>query len=319
LHHLHTRSPSWCADISSIIAEYVRVPQADTTLIPIPHYPSHELSYLFVSDIWSTAWTCLDFSGFKAGETVAVFGAGPVGLLCAYSALFRGAARVYVVDHVKARLAKAKEIGAIPIDFTRGDAPTQILKFEKLGVNRSCDCVGEECVNADLKPQQNAVINDIVNVTIPGGGIGQIGVYFAQTPAPGRPEAAKISPTLEFPQSTFWFKSLSLKAGIVNPQPLAGQLVELIKSGRVDLSWLVSSVIGIEDVPEGYRRFDKHLETKVVIRFKWEDDQWKVGNGVQNGFHEQDEKGTAGRGAQDNGASAGKTSWKSLEDIEADL
>jgi threonine dehydrogenase-like Zn-dependent dehydrogenase len=303
--------------VSQLPAEYIRVPQADTTLIPIPHYPSHELSYLFVANIWATAWTCLDFSGFRAGETVAVFGAGPVGLLCAYTALFRGAARVYIIDHVKARLAKGKQIGAIPINFTKGNAANQILKFEKLGVHRSCDCVGYECVNAELKPQQNAVINDMVNVTLPGGGIGQIGVYIAQSPAPGRPEAAKISPTLEFPQTAFWSKSLSLKAGICDPQALAPQLVELIKSGRVDLSWLVSSVIGIEDVPEGYKRFDKQLETKVVIRFKWEDDEWQVSNGAHNGTHEED--ATAGIGVQDNGDFAAKTSWKSLEDIEVEL
>jgi hypothetical protein len=88
----------------------------------------------------------------------------------------------------------------------------------------------------------------------------------------------------------------------------------------VDLSWLVSSVIGIEDVLEGFKRFEKHLETKVVIRFKWEDDEWKVGNGggndVRGENHEQNghEKGN-GR----HGDFARKTSWKSLEDIEAEL
>jgi threonine dehydrogenase-like Zn-dependent dehydrogenase len=238
-------------------------------------------------------------------------------LLCAYSALFRGAAKVYIVDYVKARLAKGKQIGAIPIDFTKGNAVEQILKFEKLGVNRSCDCVGYECLNAELKPQQNAVINDMVNVTIPGGGIGQIGAYLAQSPAPGRPKAAKISPTLEFPQTAFWSKSLLLKAGIVDPQALAPQLVELVKSGRVDLSWIISSVIGIEDVPEGYKRFDKHLETKLVIRFKWEDDEWDVSCGTRNGI--QDENVDRGRSAQDNGKATGKTSWKSLDDIEVEL
>jgi hypothetical protein len=157
----------------------------------------------------------------------------------------------------------------------------------------------------------------MVNVTIPGGGMGQIGVYLAQTPAPGRPEAATISPTLEFPQTAFWSKSLSLKAGIVDPQALAPQLVELIKSGRVDLSWIVSSVIGIEQVPEGYKRFDKHLETKVVIRFKWEDDEWNVSNGAHNGTRE--ENVAFGSGVQDDEDFTGKTSWKSLEDIEAEL
>ncbi|KAF1832696.1 GroES-like protein [Decorospora gaudefroyi] len=303
-------------------AEYIRVPQADVSLIPIPHYPSHELSYLMISDIWATAWTCLDFSGFQPGETVAVFGAGPVGLLCAYTALFRGAARVYIVDHVKRRLAKAKEIGAVPIDFTRGNAASQILKVEKLGVNRSCDCCGEECLNEELKPQQNAIINDMVSVTIPGGGMGQVGVYLAQTPAPGRPEADKIAPTLDFPMTAFWGKNLSLKAGIVNPVALAPQLVQLIMSGRVDLSWVVTSVIGLEEVPEAYRRFEKKLETKVVIRFKWEYDEWSVGNSASDRFKEEggDNAGQAlhnGVEHQKNGAR--KTSWKSLEDIESEL
>jgi threonine dehydrogenase-like Zn-dependent dehydrogenase len=143
-----------------------------------------------------------------------LFSAGPVGLLCAYSALFRGAARVYVVDHIKARLAKAKEIRAISIDFTRGNAATQILKLEKLGVDHSCGCLGEECVNTELKPQQNAVINDMVSVTIAGGGMGQVDVYFAQTPAPGRPDAltrARYHPRSSFPRRRFGPKTCPLK------------------------------------------------------------------------------------------------------------
>ena len=229
-----------------------------------------------ISDIWGTAWTCLDLSGFRAGETVAVFSAGPVGLLCAYTALFRGAARVYVVDHVQARLTKAKEIGAIPINFTKGNAAQQILKLEPNGVDRSCDCCGYECVNEKLEPQQNAIINNAVTATTRGGGIGLVGSYLTQDKAPGRPEAGKIPPTLDFPMTEFWSKSLTIKAGIVNPQVLAPQLVELVKSGRAKPGCITSNVIGIEEVPEGYRRFNNHLETKVVIRFPWEDDEWRV-------------------------------------------
>lgn len=171
-----------------------------------------------ISDIWATAWTCLDLSGFRAGETVAVFGAGPVGLLCAYTALFRGASRVYFVDHVPVRLAKAKEIGAIPIDLTEGSPAQQILKLEPNGVDRSCDCCGYECVNEKLEPQENYIINNAVTVTTRGGGIGIIGIYVAQDKAPGRPEAGKIPPTLNFPMTEFWSKGLTIKAGVVNPR-----------------------------------------------------------------------------------------------------
>lgn len=74
----------------------------------------------------------------------------------------------------------------------------------------------------------------------------------------------------------FWSKGLTIKAGVVNPQALAPQLVELVKSGRAKPGCITSSIIGIEEIPEGYRRFNKHLETKVVIRFPWEDDEWRV-------------------------------------------
>jgi threonine dehydrogenase-like Zn-dependent dehydrogenase len=102
---------------------------------------------------------------------------GPVGLLCAYSALIRGAIRVYSVDNVPERLAKAKSIGAIPINFSHGPADQQILKLEPNGVDRCCDCVGFECVNEKGENVENTVITWAVNVTRLYGGIGQIGVY----------------------------------------------------------------------------------------------------------------------------------------------
>lgn len=102
---------------------------------------------------------------------------GPVGLLCAYSALLRGATRVYSVDRVPLRLAKAQSIGAIPIDFSKGDPVAQIMRLEPNGVDRSCDCVGFECVDATGKNVENLVINWAINVTRAFGGIGVIGVY----------------------------------------------------------------------------------------------------------------------------------------------
>src|SRR6202012_1078623 len=101
---------------------------------------------------------CLDFAGFQPGDSVAVFGAGPVGLLCAYSALLRGASKVFSVDHVPARLEKAKSLGAIPIDFSKGSAADQILAIDANGVTRSCDCIGYESLDEHLKQDQGIVI-----------------------------------------------------------------------------------------------------------------------------------------------------------------
>jgi threonine dehydrogenase-like Zn-dependent dehydrogenase len=76
----------------------------------------------YISDV-------VHIQGFRPGESIAVFGAGPVGLMAAYSAVLRGASEIYVVDRVPERLAKAKEIGCIPIDFSKGDAAEQIKRM----------------------------------------------------------------------------------------------------------------------------------------------------------------------------------------------
>jgi threonine dehydrogenase-like Zn-dependent dehydrogenase len=105
---------------------------------------------------------------------------GPVGLLCAYSAFLRGASKVYSVDRVPQRLAKAKSIGAIPIDFSKGDPVAQIMKYEPEGVDRACDCIGYECVNAEGVNEGNLVLTQAINVVRAGGGIGVIGVYIPE-------------------------------------------------------------------------------------------------------------------------------------------
>ncbi len=69
------------------------------------------------------------YQGFRPGESIAIFGAGPVGLMSAYSAALRGASDVYVVDRVAERLNKVQEIGCIPIDFSNADAVDQILEL----------------------------------------------------------------------------------------------------------------------------------------------------------------------------------------------
>ena len=84
----------------------------------------------------------MEISGFKSGESIAVFGAGPVGLMAAYSATLRGASRVFVVDRVPERLAAAQKIGCIPIDFTAVNTVEEIIRLNGGMVDRSVDAVG---------------------------------------------------------------------------------------------------------------------------------------------------------------------------------
>jgi threonine dehydrogenase-like Zn-dependent dehydrogenase len=165
----------------TFIAEYARIPFADNSLIPVPVNGSTNestlIDYLFVSDIFSTAWSGVTWSGFTPGDSVAVFGAGPVGLLAAYSAVLRGASRVYSVDYVQERLDLAASIGAIPINFHNSSAVKQIMQREPGGVRRSVDAVGFEAENANGTVDSSIVLREMVEVTAPGGGMGIVGLY----------------------------------------------------------------------------------------------------------------------------------------------
>lgn len=245
---------------------------ADSNLIPIPLTRETtnitiEQDYLTISDIFATGWASLDFAGFETGDTVAVFGAGPVGLMAAYSATIRGASNVYIIDHVQARLDRAASIGAIPINFVTGDPVTQIMGYEPNGVMRSVDCVGIEALNSSLQHEPNIILNQMVNVTHIGGGIGQVGVYMAQPDTPGSPLGSTFSPIAAFPLSDFFGKRLRFQAGPVDPKEYAPMLVELIHSGKASPHFIASSSISIDEVPEFYARFSVQEEIKVSIHF----------------------------------------------------
>ncbi|GKZ26846.1 hypothetical protein AbraIFM66951_003561 [Aspergillus brasiliensis] len=258
--------------ISGLQAEYARVPAADANLFPLPialneTSPTLERSFLTVGDIFSTGWTAVTWSGFQPGDSVAVFGAGPVGLMAAYSAVLRGASRVYSVDHVPSRLNLARSIGAIPINFAESDPVAQILAHEPQGVHRAVDCVGMEGLNAQLQFEPSIVTRQMVNVTGFEGGIGQIGVYNYVPGAPVLQEHPDISPNVDFPISDFWIKALKYQAGIVQPYRIAPDLINLIASERANTDFITSAVISIEDGPEYYERFNRTEEIKVFISF----------------------------------------------------
>lgn len=158
-------------------ANYIRVPFANSNLLILPQGTDHELDYLLLTDVFPTAWFGLDCAAQKIGDTVVVFGLGPVGLLTVYSAFLRGAVKVYAVDWVPQRLAMAAKLGAIPINFKKVNPVKEIMRQEPLGVDRSIDCVGFECINAKGKNVVGEVLNNCVAVTRIGGGIGVPGAY----------------------------------------------------------------------------------------------------------------------------------------------
>ncbi|KAI1773534.1 GroES-like protein [Hypoxylon cercidicola] len=241
-------------------AEYARIPYADHTMIPVPLNASSDKStvydYLFMSDIFATGWTALDFAGLETGDTVAIFGAGPVGQMAVDLAMLRGASKVYSIDRVQNRLDMAASNGAIPINFADSDPVEQILALEPGGVTRVVDAVGFEAVDAEGNVDSSIVLRNAQRLVAPLGGIGVIGVY-----------GLNQNQTEAFNINQLWFNGFSVRGGVAQPLRLANEMANLIATGRAHPSFVVSASIGIEDAPEYYGRFDRKEETKVVIDF----------------------------------------------------
>ncbi|KAM0354913.1 hypothetical protein ACHAPU_000750 [Fusarium lateritium] len=249
--------------------EYARIPWADSSLAKIPR-KFEDKEWLPLADVFPTGWSTLTRSGFEAGDTVAVFGGGAVGLMCAYSAIIRGASLVYVIDHVVSRLAKAASIGAQPINFTRGGkASEQILALRPAGVNRAVDCVGEVCLNDELKPQQDYILREAVKITTSGGGVGIAGVHVAGLTAQlGSGESANnsaLQPEISFPIAEAWLKGLRIQGGLVDIKGSIKSLVDLVLNGRARPGFIFSNEYSLDDAPLAYQRFDRWEETKVTL------------------------------------------------------
>lgn len=164
-------------------AQYIRIPYADFNALKLPPGKEHESDFILLADIFPTGWHGVSLSGFKPGETIAVFGAGPVGLMAAYSAQLRGASRVYVVDRVAERLKAAEKIGCTPIDFSKADAVDQIIEANGGMVDRAVDAVGYQAVDkGGSKEQPNIVLENLIRVTRPCGGLGIPGLYVPTDP-----------------------------------------------------------------------------------------------------------------------------------------
>lgn len=227
--------------------------------MPVPINSSTNTSiihdYLFMSDIFATGWTALEFAGQVPGDTVAVFGAGPVGQMAILSAELRGASKIYVIDRVQDRLDLAAAHGAIPINFALEDPVEALRRFEPAGVTRVVDCVGFEAEDAQGNVNSSIVLHEAGQVVAPQGGIGVVGVYGSGDQA----QTIDIKP--------LFMNNFSVRGGVSSPLDLGTMMLNLLASGRIHPSSIVSAVIGIEDAPEYYERFNRREETKVVIEF----------------------------------------------------
>src|ERR1700677_1991719 len=251
-------------------AELLRVPFADANCIPVPGEPGDDLEddLVLLADAFVTGWHATELANVTAGSTVAVFGAGAIGLLAAYSAILKGASEVYVVDHVPARLDKAGEIGATPVDFTSGDPVEQIKELRHQrglplgeepmdGVGIGIDAVGFQAHDRAQPDTENPtqVISDLARLVNPTGHLGIAGVYAEKDLHPA-PEGTGDG-HLEVPWATLFSKGVSVGFGRTHDRRYTVLLRDMVTSGRAKPSFVITHHGRLEDAPTFFTEFDQ--------------------------------------------------------------
>ncbi|WP_019810056.1 glutathione-independent formaldehyde dehydrogenase [Saccharomonospora halophila] len=247
-------------------AEYLRVPFADFNCLHLPPGEQHEDDFAMLADIFPTGYHSTQLAGVSPGDTVAVYGAGPVGLMAAYSSMLRGASKVFVVDKVADRLRTAEEIGAIPVDFTKVSPPEAIRDQTDGGVDRGIDAVGYQATVPEGTEQPAIVLNQLIETVRPTGSMGVVGLYLPQDP--GGPTEDARHGRLLIDIGRYFEKGLRMGSGQANVKAYNRQLRDLIIAGRAEPSFVVSQRRPLDEAADAYARFDRREQgyTKVVLK-----------------------------------------------------
>jgi threonine dehydrogenase-like Zn-dependent dehydrogenase len=248
-------------------AEYLRVPFADFNCLRLPEgAEEQELDYVMLSDIFPTGWHATELAGLLPGESIVIQGAGPVGLMAAYSAVIKGASKVFVVDFHDDRLKLAEQLGAIPVDPRKGDVVEQVLEQTRgEGADRGAETVGYQCHDHHGVEIPNLTMNQLVAMVRPTGGIGVVGVFLPEDP--GAEDDLAKEGKIAFDYGQFWFKGQHVANGQANVKQYNRRLRDLIAEGKAKPSQIVSHELSLDEAPEAYKAFDERQDgwTKVVL------------------------------------------------------
>lgn len=248
-------------------AQYVRVPFSDVGPILIPDGLEDE-QVLFLSDILPTGWMAAENAGIRDGDTVAVWGCGPVGLFAIQSAIIMGAEQVIAIDHHPHRLELARGLGAKVVDYTQTHVLEALMELSGgLGPDSVIDAVGMESHGfspdnlLDTVKQKVGIGADrghalrMALITVRKGGRVSIpGVYGGLVD--------------KFPLGALMQKGLEVRAGQTHVQRYSQDLLRRIGEGEIDTTFLISHRLPLEEAADGYRNFHSNQNewTKVVLR-----------------------------------------------------
>ena len=248
-------------------AELLRVPYADYNCLILPRDAREKQNeYVMLSDIFPTGYHATELAQLRPGESVVIYGAGPVGLMAALSATIKGASLVMVVDTHKDRLALAEEIGAVAIDDTEGGGIERIMELTGgRGADCGCECVGYQCCNMHQEEVPNLTMNNLVNAVKFTGRIGAVGVFVPQDP--NAKDKLQRRGQVAFDYGMFWFKGQTLGTGQCPVKAYNRFLSRLIEQDKVKPSWIVSHELPLDQAPEAYKNFDARADgwTKVTL------------------------------------------------------
>lgn len=237
----HCTSGGWLLGhtIHGTQAEYVRVPHADTSMYPVPQ-GADEASLVMLSDILPTGFECGVLNGKVApGGTVAIVGAGPVGLAALLTAQFYSPARIIVVDLDDGRLEMATRFGATDVVNSGRESAADAVKrlTEGVGVDTAIEAVGI--------PATFGICQEIV---APGGVIANVGVH-----------GSKVDLHLE----TLWMQNIAITTRLVDTQTTS-MLLKTVVAKKLDPSGLITHRFTLNQMMEAYDTFARAAQTKAL-------------------------------------------------------
>ncbi|MFE5837430.1 glutathione-independent formaldehyde dehydrogenase [Arthrobacter sp. NPDC056493] len=248
-------------------AELLRVPWADFNLLELPEGKEHENDFAMLSDIFPTGYHGAESALVAPGKSVAVFGAGPVGLMAAHSAFLKGASQVFVVDKEPDRLALATEIGATAINFADTDPAEAIMDgTDGFGADCGIEAVGYQAHDHTGQEHPEMVLDNLVKAVRATGHIGVVGVYVPEDPGAATDQAKEGR--IAFNYGEAFTKGISIAGGQCPVKKYNRELRDLIIRGKSNPSWIVSHEVPLNEAANAYDKFDKRVEgyTKVLLK-----------------------------------------------------
>ena len=249
-------------------AQYVRVPFANIGPLKLEtDLPDEKV--LFLSDIFPTGYMAAENAQIKDGDTVAVWGCGPVGQFAIASAFMLGAGQVIAIDRIPERLEMARSVGAVTVDYSHeGVSVLTALKdlTGGIGPDACIDAVGLESHTGDLQgaydtvknallleTDRPAVLRQAIQAVRKGGALSIPGVYGGMLD--------------KVPFGAAFGKGITMKMGQTNMHNYMKPLLERIERGQIDPSYIISHRISLDEAPDMYKvwRDKEDRVTKIVI------------------------------------------------------